>query len=128
MSQVYQFCVTVQRDRLAFYLGCCRIFVNLSKILVALVIFTYNIKYQNTRLFLYGTTNQKRMSTSETQEIQEKIKIWKKRLAGDSNSNPLVDFRKNKKPVVDIVTDSSFLYTPLLSLSGRAIAISLMRQ
>lgn len=50
------------------------------------------------------------MSISETQEIQEKIKIWKKKLAGDSNSNPLVDFRKNQKPVVDIVTASSFLY------------------
>jgi superfamily I DNA and/or RNA helicase len=50
------------------------------------------------------------MSMSEAQEIEEKIQIWKKRLAGDSNSNPLVDFRKNKKPVVDISTASSVLY------------------
>ncbi|KAB8332739.1 DUF4011 domain-containing protein [Scytonema tolypothrichoides VB-61278] len=50
------------------------------------------------------------MGTSETQEIQEKIKIWKKKLAGDSNSNPLLDSRKNKKPVVNILTPSSLLY------------------
>ncbi|MEH1833860.1 MAG: AAA domain-containing protein [Nostoc sp.] len=50
------------------------------------------------------------MSISDTQAIQEKINIWKKRLAGDSNSNPLLDFRKNKKPVIDILTTSSVLY------------------
>jgi hypothetical protein len=50
------------------------------------------------------------MSILDTQEIQEKIQFWKNRLAGDSNSNPLLDFRKNKKPVVDILTASSFLY------------------
>ncbi|MEH2329111.1 AAA domain-containing protein [Nostoc sp.] len=53
------------------------------------------------------------MSISDTAAIQEKIKIWKKRLAGDSNSNPLIDFRKNKKPVVDILTTSSLLYKNL---------------
>ncbi|WP_375513258.1 DUF4011 domain-containing protein [uncultured Nostoc sp.] len=53
------------------------------------------------------------MSISDTAAIQEKIKIWKKRLAGDSNSNPLIDFRKNKKPVVDILTASSLLYKKL---------------
>ncbi|MEH1926705.1 DUF4011 domain-containing protein [Nostoc sp.] len=53
------------------------------------------------------------MSISDTAAIQEKIKIWKKRLAGDSNSNPLIDFRKNKKPVVDILTNSSLLYKKL---------------
>ncbi|RUT04657.1 hypothetical protein DSM106972_042260 [Dulcicalothrix desertica PCC 7102] len=51
------------------------------------------------------------MSISVTEEIQQKIQIWKKRLVGDSNSNPLVDFRKNKKPVVNILTDSSSLYS-----------------
>ncbi|MEH1841645.1 MAG: DUF4011 domain-containing protein [Nostoc sp.] len=50
------------------------------------------------------------MSISDTQAIQEKINIWKKKLAGDSNSNPLLDFRKNKKPVIDILTTSSVLY------------------
>ncbi|WP_373526379.1 DUF4011 domain-containing protein [Nostoc sp.] len=53
------------------------------------------------------------MSISDTAAIQEKIKIWKKRLAGDSNSNPLIDFRKNQKPVVDILTTSSLLYKNL---------------
>ncbi|MEH2051350.1 AAA domain-containing protein [Nostoc sp.] len=53
------------------------------------------------------------MSISDTAAIQEKIKIWKKRLAGDSNSNPLIDFRKNKKPVIDILTSSSLLYKKL---------------
>ncbi|MEH1852482.1 MAG: IS1634 family transposase [Nostoc sp.] len=54
------------------------------------------------------------MSISDTAAIQEKIKIWKKRLAGDSNSNPLIDFRKNKKPVIDILISSSLLYKKLV--------------
>ncbi|TFI54840.1 DUF4011 domain-containing protein [Mastigocladus laminosus UU774] len=51
------------------------------------------------------------MSIPNTQVIQEKINIWKKRLVGESNSNPLVDLRKNKKPVIDILRDYSRLYT-----------------
>ncbi|BAZ10102.1 hypothetical protein NIES4071_19160 [Calothrix sp. NIES-4071] len=61
------------------------------------------------------------MSISVTEEIQEKILIWKKRLAGDSSCNPLVDFRKNKKLVVNILTDSSSLYD---SFAGDAVSLS----
>lgn len=64
------------------------------------------------------------MSISETQEIEEKIQIWKKRLAGDSNSNPLVDFRKNKKPVVDIPTDSSRLYKHFTGDEANSLPLS----
>lgn len=55
------------------------------------------------------------------QAIEEKIKLWKKKLAGDSNSNPLLDFRKNKKPVINISTNPSFLYKKLAGEEPNAI-------
>jgi hypothetical protein len=64
------------------------------------------------------------MIISETQEIEDKIQIWKQRLAGDSNSNPLVDFRKNKKPVVDIITDASFLYKKFAEDEANSLSTS----
>jgi superfamily I DNA and/or RNA helicase len=67
------------------------------------------------------------MSTSEIQEIQEKIKIWKKKLAGDSNSNPLLDFRKNKKPVVDLLTASSLLYKTFAGDEVNSLPLSEVR-
>ncbi len=54
------------------------------------------------------------MSNHINPSIQEKIKYWKDKLADSSNSNPLLDFRKNKKPVVDILTTSSLLYKNLV--------------
>ncbi|MGH2415567.1 MAG: DUF4011 domain-containing protein, partial [Microcystaceae cyanobacterium] len=67
------------------------------------------------------------MGTSETHDIQEKIKIWKNKLAGDSNSNPLLDFRKNKKPVVDILTASSLLYKTFTGDEVNSLAFSELR-
>lgn len=64
------------------------------------------------------------MSISDTAVIQEKIKIWQKKLAGDSNSNPLIDFRKNKKPVVNILTNSSLLYKKLVGDEPSPLAFS----
>ncbi|MEH1880979.1 AAA domain-containing protein [Nostoc sp.] len=64
------------------------------------------------------------MSISDTTAIQEKIKIWQKKLAGDSNSNPLIDFRKNKKPVVNILTNSSLLYKKLVGDEPSPLAFS----
>ncbi|MEH2270532.1 MAG: AAA domain-containing protein [Nostoc sp.] len=64
------------------------------------------------------------MSISESQTIQDKINIWKKRLIGESNSNPLVDLRKNKKPIVSILTASSLLYNKFAEDDPNSLPIS----
>ncbi|MCC5616575.1 DUF4011 domain-containing protein [Nostoc sp. CHAB 5836] len=51
------------------------------------------------------------MNISEFKTIQDKINIWKKKLIGESNKNPLVDLRQNQKRLVPLLRDSSFLYS-----------------
>ncbi|OUL30926.1 AAA domain-containing protein [Nostoc sp. 106C] len=54
------------------------------------------------------------MTNSINPAIQQKIKDWRHKLAGSSNSNPLVDFRKSNKPKIEV-------YTPPLSLFQKLV-------
>ncbi|WP_374939450.1 DUF4011 domain-containing protein [Tolypothrix sp. FACHB-123] len=71
--------------------------------------------------------NRKLMSNQINPLIQDKIKNWKDKLADSSNSNPLLDFRKNKKPVVDILTTSSLLYKKLVEEESSSYPVSELR-
>ncbi|MBH8577512.1 DUF4011 domain-containing protein [Nostocaceae cyanobacterium CENA369] len=64
------------------------------------------------------------MNISETQEIQNKINFWKKKLIGESNKNPLVDLRLNQKRLVPILRYSSFLYSHFVGDEPEPLPIS----
>ncbi|OYE00519.1 DUF4011 domain-containing protein [Nostoc sp. 'Peltigera membranacea cyanobiont' 232] len=64
------------------------------------------------------------MSISESQSIQDKINIWKKKLVGESNKNPLVDLRQNQKRLVPLLRDSSFLYSHFTEDEPESLLIS----
>ena len=67
------------------------------------------------------------MSNSIDPVIQQKIKDWRDKLAGSSNSNPLLDFRKSNKPKIEVVTPSSILFNNLTGYESESISFKELR-
>ncbi|MEH2253830.1 AAA domain-containing protein [Nostoc sp.] len=67
------------------------------------------------------------MSNGIDPVIQRKIKDWRDKLAGSSNSNPLLDFRKSKKPKIDVVTTPLILFNHLVGDESGSIPFKDLR-
>ncbi|MEH1920607.1 DUF4011 domain-containing protein [Nostoc sp.] len=62
------------------------------------------------------------MSNGINPVIQQKINDWRDKLAGSSNSNPLLDFRKSKKPKIEVITPSLILFDKLTGYESESIS------
>ncbi|MEH2077177.1 MAG: DUF4011 domain-containing protein [Nostoc sp.] len=67
------------------------------------------------------------MSNGINPVIQQKINDWRDKLAGSSNSNPLLDFRKSKKPKIEVVTPSLILFDNLAGYESESISFKELR-
>lgn len=67
------------------------------------------------------------MSNSIDPVIQQKIEDWRDKLAGSSNSNPLLDFRKSKKPKIEVVTPALILFNDLVGDGSKSIPFKDLR-
>ncbi|MDF5733405.1 MAG: hypothetical protein PUP92_36865, partial [Rhizonema sp. PD38] len=67
------------------------------------------------------------MSKSIEPRIKDKIKYWKKLLTDDTNSNPLLNFKKSEKLRVDIDTTCLLLFKNLVGDSSRALPVKELR-
>ncbi|MGV0107737.1 hypothetical protein NSTCB13_06636 [Nostoc sp. DSM 114160] len=67
------------------------------------------------------------MSNGIDPVIQRKINDWRDTLAGSSNSNPLLDFRKSKKPKIEVVTSSLILFDNLAGYESESISFKELR-
>ncbi|BAZ54214.1 hypothetical protein NIES4103_68990 (plasmid) [Nostoc sp. NIES-4103] len=65
------------------------------------------------------------MSISESQKIQDRINYWKKKIVGESNSNPLVDLRRQKpKSLVSLSKEPSFYYSDFTADEPKPLVIN----
>ncbi|MDM9581066.1 AAA domain-containing protein [Nostoc sp. GT001] len=67
------------------------------------------------------------MSNGINPVIQQKINDWRDKLAGSSNSNPLLDFRKSKKPKIEVITPSLILFDNLAGYESESISFKELR-
>ncbi|MBG1269322.1 AAA domain-containing protein [Nostoc sp. WHI] len=67
------------------------------------------------------------MSNGINPVIQQKIKDWRDKLAGSSNSNPLLDFRKSNKPKIEVLTPPLILFNNLAGYESESISFKELR-
>ena len=63
------------------------------------------------------------MSNRVDRGVIEKIKDWKRKLADDRNSNPLLNLSKSSKPKLDVFTPSSILFKNFAEDNSEGVAI-----